>query len=101
MQSQAVVLPELLCDKELELLRLQQVQVFPKGIPLLYCATVGQRQVPQLVHVLEEQPLHLHSPSLSLCAAYSKHSWQMCEDSITTHGMYSIDSIAGTLQSTP
>ena len=57
--NKLLVVPELLSDQELELFRLEEVQVFAKGTPLLHRATVGQSQVPQLVHMLEEQPLHL------------------------------------------
>ena len=51
--------PELLSHQELELLRLEQVEVLAQGVALLHRATVGQRQVSQLVHMLEEEPLNL------------------------------------------
>ena len=54
-------LPQLLGDQELELVRFQQVQVLAQGVSLLHSATVGQGQIPQLVYMLEEQPLHLHA----------------------------------------
>ncbi len=53
--------PELLGDQELELFRLQQVEVLAQSVPLLHRPTVGQSQVPQLVHMLEEQALHLYN----------------------------------------
>ena len=57
--SKPLATPELLCDQELELFWLEEVQVLAQGVSLLHRATVGQCQIPQLVHVLEEQPLHL------------------------------------------
>lgn len=54
-----LLLPELLCDQELELFRLKQVEVLAQGVPLLHRPTVGQGQISQLVHMLEKQPLHL------------------------------------------
>ena len=57
--SKLLAIPELLCDQELELFRLKEVQVFAEGVSLLHRAAIGQCQIPQLVHMLEEQPLHL------------------------------------------
>ena len=64
--------PELLSHQELELLRLKQVEVFAQGVTLLHRATIGQSQVPQLVHMLEEEPLNLYTMKcrmleISLC----------------------------------
>ena len=62
--SMPLPLPELLCDQELELFRLKQVEVLAQSVPLLHRSTVGQGQIPQLVHVLEEQPLYLSQVNL-------------------------------------
>lgn len=58
--KQLVSSPELLSHQKLELLRLKQVEVLAQGVTLLHRATIGQSQVPQLVHMLEEEPLNLY-----------------------------------------
>ena len=65
-RGRCLTTPELVHYQKLQLLRAEQVEVSAQGITLLDGATVGQGQVPQPMHMLEEKSLHLLESSNSV-----------------------------------